>query len=225
MIIFICGHKPTFDKFELHKPRLYLDNSQQYLDHRYYCELSALHKIWKQVKNVDYIGLEHYRRFFLKEPYKKGESPKLVDEEFVSTIMKSNDIILTRAKLPCNVMTWYSKEKHNILETSEGRTRILMYQWLMYIRDNYSSEFVDYIVERMLTHNTYMSCNMFIAKKEVIDRYCEFLFPYIEGFFTDIMKGIPEPRIFGYLSEYIMGYWMKWKNYKIHVCDNITVAP
>lgn len=218
MHIYVSGHQSTFDKFELVYPRFYIDNSKQYLDHRYYCELAALHKIWKQVLNVDVVGLEHYRRFFVKDEITHN---KLVDEQFVYKKLETHDILLSKQTLPYTVMTWFAKERHNVKESREGITRELMYKWWMYVRDNYSKEFMDFAISRMLRYNTYMSCNMFIAKKPVIDAYCEFLFPMLEGFFAEVMKGVPEPRIFGYLSEYLLGYWMKWKGYKVYPTKTI----
>ena len=32
-----------------------------------YCELTGLYYIWKHVKNVEYTGLVHYRRFLAKK--------------------------------------------------------------------------------------------------------------------------------------------------------------
>lgn len=213
MLIAVCGHQPSFDTFQLTSPRIYFDNSKQTLDHTYYCELASMYSLWKDYPNEDIVGLEHYRRFFV------NNDNQILTKEEIKSILQTSDIIMARNKLTCNVMTWIAKETHNLLESFNGKTRILMYKWWMYVRDNYSHEFVDTMISRMMTHNTYLGCNMFIGKKEVLDKYCEWLFPLMFSFFTDVMNSEYESRIFGYLSEYVFGYWLRWNHFNVATLD------
>jgi hypothetical protein len=63
---------------------------------------------------------------------------------------------------------------------------------------------------------------MFIGNKRVTDDYAQFLFPMLEKFNVDVMHGKQEPRLYGYLSEYTMGYWMEWRGYDIHSNSKVT---
>ena len=59
----------------------------------------------------------------------------------------------------------------------------------------------------------YYNCNMFICKKEIIDKYCEFLFNNLAK--LDKSFFIHDPRICGYLAEYTFGFWLQYQNYNI----------
>jgi hypothetical protein len=221
MVILICGTSPTFSAFEVKRPRLYFNLNTGYLPSDYYCELGGMFKTWKQI-NTDIVGIEHYRRFFVEENVPAANV--ILGESSIRNILERCDVIMTETALPsANVMTWMAKEKHNLKESRPDVVKTLLFSWLMYLRDNYSVEFVDFMMNEMLTSNKYMGCNMYISRKALSDKYCEFLFPMLEGFSIDKMHGNMEPRLFGYLSEYVMGYWMKWNEYSIHPVRRMTI--
>ena len=124
-----------------------------------------------------------------------------------------------------NVLTWMAQEKHNLTASTNTIVKEMLFKWLMYLRDYYSTEFVDYTMNRMLTERSYYGCNMFIGNKRVVDDYARFLFPNLERFTIDVMRRKREPRLYGYLSEYIMGYWMEWRGYDIYSCSKVTYPP
>ncbi len=222
MLILICGTDIKTIQINVGRPRAFYDLKNCYLDHRYFCELGGLYKLWKQV-NTDIVGLEHYRRFFTDNDAVPGT---IITEDKIKNILSSHDIIMSLNHLAApNVLTWMAQEKHNPTASTNTIVKEMLFKWLMYLRDYYSTEFVDYTMNRMLTERSYYGCNMFIGNKRPVDDYARFLFPTLERFTIDVMQRKREPRLYGYLSEYIMGYWMEWRGYDIYSCSKVTYPP
>ena len=222
MLILICGTDANDVPISVGRPRAFYNLKNCYLDHRYFCELGGMYKLWKQV-NTDIVGLEHYRRFFTDTNAAPGT---ILNEKQIRDILSSHDIIMSPNHLRAvNVMTWMAQEKHNPNASTDTIVKEMLFKWFMYLRDNYSSELVDYMFHRMLTTRGYYGCNMFIGNKRVTDDYAQFLFPMLEKFNADVMHGKQESRLYGYLSEYTMGYWMEWREYDIHSNSKVTYPP
>lgn len=196
----------------------YVEDCQ--LDNSIYCELTVLHDIWKN-SNEDIVGLEHYRRFFVDKPYDANDHKEdfnILGKERIDEIMKDYDIILSRNFVFTNILSWKYKELHNPNVKTKPLIRELLYLWDMFLRDKKSIA-VDKINLFEMNVQWYYACNMFIGKKEVIDKYCEWLFPLLEEFGK---KYKTQPRLYGFLSEYMMGYWMLENKYKIYDTPKIT---
>ena len=222
MLILICGTDIKTIQINVGRPRAFYDLKNCYLDHRYFCELGGLYKLWKQV-NTDIVGLEHYRRFFTDNDAVPGT---IITEDKIKDILSSHDIIMSPNHLLApNILTWMAQEKHNPTASTNTIVKEMLFKWLMYLRDYYSTEFVDYTMNRMLTERSYYGCNMFIGNKRPVNDYALFLFPTLERFTIDVMRRKREPRLYGYLSEYIMGYWMEWRGYDIYSCSKVTYPP
>ena len=205
MLILICGTDSKDVPISVGRPRAFYNLKNCYLDHRYFCELGGMYKLWKQV-NTDIVGLEHYRRFFTDNNAVPGT---LLNEHQIKDILSSHDIIMSPNHLYAqNVMTWMAQEKHNPNASTDTIVKEMLFKWFMYLRDNYSAELVDYTFNRMLTTRSYYGCNMFIGNKRVTDEYAQFLFPdffkdfppfefFVQAYPMDIHNGLcrhPENR-------------------------------
>ena len=68
--------------------------------------------------------------------------------------------------------------------------------------------------ENMLNQSSFSNYNMFIARKEVIDPYCDWVFPILEG--VEKRINVEEyPRVFGLISEAIFNVWIEYNHLKI----------
>ena len=137
MLILICGTDIKAVQINVGRPRAFYDLKNCYLDHRYFCELGGLYKLWKQV-NTDIVGLEHYRRFFTDNDAVPGT---ILTEDKITNILSSHDIIMSLNHLSApNVLTWMAQEKHNPTASTNTIVKEMLFKWLMYLRDYYSTE-------------------------------------------------------------------------------------
>ena len=84
-----------------------------------YCELTGMYWAWKNLKNVDIIGLNHYRRYFdfdKKWPQFSADKRFVATEEFlkqgyqfpdIEIILQKYDIILPVARHWPRCLLWF----------------------------------------------------------------------------------------------------------------------
>lgn len=154
----------------------------------WYCELTGLYYLWKHVDD-DIVGLEHYRRYFT------NCRNRLLNETEIKGLLQKYDVITCHYNSPKCVYESYKNHKFGMYE----------YFYLFNTFQNKEK------VKNYLCHNDTVVFNMFICKKEIINKYCDWFFNNIFELPLDQTKR----RKIGYLGEYIFGAWLIDNNYKM----------
>lgn len=187
-----------------------------------YNEYTGFYWLWKNYPLKKYVGLNHYRRYYVDDKQKilEGDSMPIINEVF-----KNHEIVLNE-KFPLilssgyalNNRDWYAYW-HNV-EDFDFIGEI--------IKDKYS-KYYDGFIKMSEVKYIYPS-NLFIMNKDMFIEYCEFIFSLLmdfrkeRGFFTteDCIKYVEnnkekylnkassyydvtmQSRIVGYLSERVL---------------------
>jgi hypothetical protein len=184
-----------------------------------YCELTAMYWAWKNLKNVDYIGLNHYRRYFHFKKFHIRDKKIVSLNEFLSyhyqlsvdvdSLLKKKDIILPRLIVyPYNMILRYAAyHTSDDIHTLE--------QTIHEVSPEYDAAF-----QKVMVYNNKMSFyNMFICRWEIFDDYCSWLFKIIPELERKINTDHYNPvqkRIYGYMGEYLLNIYIE--KHKLRKC-------
>ncbi|MCX4339248.1 MAG: DUF4422 domain-containing protein [Lachnospiraceae bacterium] len=158
------------------------------IKNKQFCELTGLYWIWKNARE-DYVGLVHYRRHFL-----------LPDNWLERMVGNKVDVILPVPLYVAPSIAGNYMERHIASD----------WEYLMeYIKKNLPEE---YETARLFFNgNLYSPCNMLIARKEVLDNLCEWMFPIL--FAVAEHGGEKEDpyqnRYPGFISERLITYFFE----------------
>lgn len=150
-----------------------------------YCELTAIYWAWKNLKDVDYIGLMHYRRYF---------ETKYSLEEMIF-LMNTYDVVLTKPYLHDRCLEF--KLARELCMEDEA---ILLSVFKRLFPD-YEKDALEYLYD----YKDY-PFNMFIMRKDVFHDYCNFLFSILFEC-EKLMKPLPytcSTRRMGYIAEFLL---------------------
>lgn len=155
---------------------------------RQYCELTGLYWIWKHARE-DYVGLVHYRRHFLLPPdwAERMEANRI-------------DVLLPVPLYVAPDIAGNYRERHIASD----------WDFLMeYFKKELPEEYRD--AERFFAGNLYSPCNMLIARREVLDRLCSWLFPILDAVRTcGGEKADPYMNRYpGFISERLITYYFE----------------
>ncbi len=162
---------------------------------QYYSELTGLYWIWKNYTGADYLGLCHYRRFFL------NDSAQLMSESDYLDILSRYDVILSESRQgDFDYRTIYgrSHDIRNLDMTGE------------IIKEKYPDYYPTFL-EVIADNHCYVG-NLFVAPEKLFHAYCEWLFTIFFALeeridvenYDDYHK-----RVFGFLSEQLLIVWVK----------------
>lgn len=161
-----------------------------------YCELTAQYWAWKNLKDVEYVGFCHYRRFFDIQ----------ITNENIDSLLSKYDVIMS------NVVQNLIVERDMIHYINiEDITIFLMVLKKMY--PEYEQTTIDYLWNYSIHQK-----NMLICRKTLFDEYANWIF----GILEECEKYIkPSPymrgkRAFAYLGEFFMPIYFLYNHYKIY---------
>lgn len=169
-----------------------------------YSELTAIYWAWKNLKDVDAVGLVHYRRLFFKK-FGKPDLDNLLDQKDIEKLLQKHDVVLPK-KRNYYVETNYSHyiHAHHDEPLNEARN-ILIEHYPDYV------EYFDLVMNERKAH----MFNMFIMKKDKFDHYASWLFDVLGKLETriDISEySVQEARVYGYVAELLMDVWLFSEN-------------
>lgn len=166
----------------------------------YYCELTAQYWAWKNLKDVDVVGLCHYRRYFETELTKDNVSP----------IFSHFDVILPKP-------IYRSTQLINKMKTTLCEEDVII--CLKVIKKLYP-EYECTVLEHLYGYND-IPFNMFVMKFDLFKAFADWQFSIL----SECEKYIKYPpytnrrRIMGFLGEYLLPIFC------IHNKMNICYMP
>lgn len=182
-----------------------------------YCELTAMYWAWKNIKklypDLEYIGLNHYRRYFAADCYDTEKTETRIGNYKlpISIILRKlskykGGIIARPVSLPYSLSIAYCVA-HN-----SSDFRILK----DIIKSKYS-DYIPYFEKEIELGNKFSAYNMFVLKIDDFSSYCEWLF----GILSEIEEKCNitnydayQKRIYGFMAERLLRVWCS-KNIKM----------
>ena len=204
------GYVPIQVGAALHDDLGYLrDDAGDNISHRNpnFVELSAFYYMWKNDEDSAYMGLVHYRRFFLME------GNIILDANRVPAMLSDCDIILPEIlELESGTVESQYIDQHHKEDMEETRKSI----------KKIAPEYLPAFEEVMSGNKTYC-CNMLIAKSSLVKEYASWLFSIL----FEVEKNLDVSsyddygkRALGFLGErlltvYVYHHKLKVKELKI----------
>ena len=196
-----------------------------------FCELTALYWAWKNIKkiypNLEYIGLNHYRRYFAFDEVRHTGSAihrhvdsisnYKVDKHKLEKILSSGKIVTNpKAMLKCSVAASY-EHAHN-----SSDLRILH----AVVKELYP-EYLDAFNEFYIRTNYFYDCNMFVMPFAEFERYCEWLFSILFEVERRVNITGYDPyqrRVFGFMAEHLFTLWIMSRKLRIQPLNYIMYS-
>lgn len=162
---------------------------------RQFCELTALYWLWRNC-SAEWIGLEHYRRRFI------------LPEDWTARLGQVDAI------LPVPLYVYPSLEGNFV-----ARHKKQVWEMAIQILSEQHPDMQEAVTEFFSKQGCYSPCNMLIARREVLDNLCSWLFPML--FDLEERVGMLEDsyqnRYPGFVSERFISFFFWYYRDKYNV--------
>lgn len=169
---------------------------------KYYGELTGVYWVWKNIRDVDIVGICHYRRYFLNQ-----EGHLLTQKEY-EMICKEYDIMTSNL---------YSSEKscrENYGKAHNIRDLLLTEEIIKEKYPDYAQE-----LESVLSGNSSYYGNLMVTSKKLFDNYAQWLFDIffeLEHRIDVSSYDLYHQRVYGFLSEQLLKVWIQKHQLKVY---------
>lgn len=167
-----------------------------------YNELTAQYWAWQNLKDLDAVGLVHYRRYFIGHQKHGPKFQRLLTQTELEVLFQTSDVIVP-------------KPRHYYIETNRTHYIHAHHQTgldlarLILVRDY--PAYVRAFDTQMQQTSAHMF-NMFVMKWPEFEAYSTWLFDIlykIEGYLDTTTYSPYERRVYGFISELLLDVWLK----------------
>ena len=174
----------------------------------YYSELTGLYWVWKNVRDIEYVGTCHYRRYLLHQG-----SP--FTEQGIVDVLSNYDVITTKT-LQLNYSYYEGFCSHHKPMYLDETARVIAERY-----PEYHVTFSQLVHEK----HTYFG-NMLICRKELYDAYCTWLFTIL--FELQNRVDMPElsafqGRFYGRVSEILLNVFQQLQGHILFPALNLCI--
>lgn len=172
-------------------------------------ECTGLYWMWKHSKS-EYIGLVHYRRYFLNDD-SNFSIENVLKPDNIKDILSDYDIIL-----PELVQFPYSLYKH-LRGSIDNEAFEQGYKIIKELIENKHTDYKE-AFDYVFKGNAMYPCNMFITSRNILNRYCEWLFSIIIDAANSINVddySAYSKRVIGFFAERLFTVWLVKQSLKI----------
>ncbi len=195
-----------------------------------FCELTALYWMWKN-SDADILGLVHYRRY-LKENIRGGNilnnQYEVLCIDYVEKVFKTKT---NTVFLPNKEKLFYQKYKIKFSVSMKKQYELNHYKkdWAE-VENIIERKFPEYLpaLRKVEQSNKISFYNMFIAHRDWVNSYCEWLFSILfelkERF--DISNyNAYQSRIYGFISERLFNVYLQYnkEQYSLNYLETFMV--
>ncbi|CAK7193269.1 hypothetical protein COMNV_01483 [Commensalibacter sp. Nvir] len=188
-----------------------------------FCELTAQYWVWKNDKSSEYVGFYHYRRhLILNLKNKKKENMygvvnyDHINESYLEEIGYSDEILQDFVRYADVIVPELWDVRHvgsqnNLDHFKRGKFLFVedYYKCLLILKQKYPEYSQSIEVYNQSPYGYYT--NIFIMKREVFEHYSQWLFNILFELEKDLdlsERNAQEYRVFGYLSEWLLGIYL-----------------
>ena len=166
-----------------------------------FCELTGLYWAWRNL-DEDYIGLVHYRRYFVTKEKKADLFDRVITYNDLKQDLGKYKIFVPK-KRNYIIETLYSHYKHtHYIEQLDETRKVIELKYPNYIKS------YDKVMKRTYGY----MFNMMIMEKTILNNYCKWLFDIL----FELEKRIEMPelsfyqgRFYGRISELLLNVWIE----------------
>lgn len=187
-----------------------------------YCELTSQYYVWKNIKNQDYYGFWHYRRYF---SFNKNESNN--DNEIIY-LNSLNDESIKKSNIDDNTIKEYCAKYDIILPRKtllreNGEVITVYQQWCNHFNKKDLDVTIDVVSEKypqylkafleVMNSTSAVFCNMFIMAREYFNQYSQFCFDIlfeVEQRIDQERYNIEKYRTLGHIAERLLAVYVTY---------------